>query len=213
MTQNILTMVMDSIKNIIFDLGGVMLDLDIDRCIESFTRIGCGEIAKHLGVCHSSDIFMKLERGELNTAQLCDGIREISQSNATNEEICAAYNDFLIGIPLHKLRLLDKFREQGYNIYALSNINEIVMGRVREFFAADGKSMDEYFDKAYLSFEVGALKPNRDIFEMMIADSGIIPEESLFIDDSQHNVMVGSEFGLQVYMPAARENFDHIFEL
>ncbi len=201
-----------SIKNIIFDLGGVMVDLDKDRCIESFTQIGFAEAANLIDFYHPADFFNRLERGEINTNQLCDIIRDKAQCPISNEDICRAYSDFLVGIPLHKLRLLENLRNQGFKIYALSNINEIVMPKVYSFFEADDKNCDYYFDKMYLSFEMHSLKPDRKIFEKLISDSSMIPEETLFIDDSERNILMGKEVGFQVYMPAARENFDHLFE-
>lgn len=201
-----------SIKSIIFDLGGVMVDLDKEKCIQSFTEIGFAEAANLIDFYHPADFFNRLERGEIDTNQLCDIIREKANCYISNEDICRAYSDFLVGIPIHKLKLLEKLREKGYKIYALSNINEIVMPKVYQFFEADGKNCDFYFDKMYLSFEMRSLKPDREIFEKLIADSGVIPSETLFIDDGERNVLMGNEMGFNTYMPAARENFDHIFE-
>ncbi len=204
---------LSSIKNIIFDLGGVMIDLDRKRCVDSFTRIGFPEADNLIDFYHPADFFQRLERGEITVEELCDIIRsKASCSEAlTNEAICEAYSDFLVEIPVFKLRLLDQLRERGFRLYALSNINEVVMPKVKELFAADGKTMDDYFDKAYLSFEMGALKPDPQIFEQLIADSGIDPAESLFIDDSVHNIEAGAKFGLNLYLAQAHEDYSHLF--
>ncbi|MFI3333135.1 MAG: HAD family phosphatase [Rikenellaceae bacterium] len=204
---------MSSIKNIIFDLGGVVIDLDRERCVESFTKIGFPEADTLIDFYHPAEFFNRLERGEINTAEVCDIIRSSYPCKASNEEISQAYSDFLAGIPLFKLRMIESLRSRGFKIYALSNINEIVMPKVRQLFEADGKTMDDYFDKLYLSFEMKSLKPDAAIFEMLIEDSGIVPSETLYIDDSERNIEAGRAFGLQLYLASAHEDYSHLFEV
>ncbi len=200
------------IKNIIFDLGGVMIQLDKQRSIDSFTRIGFPQAATMLDCYHPAELFEEFERGEITIDELCDTIRSIAGRDISNEEIAAAYGDILVTIPIYKLRLLRSLRERGFKIYALSNINPIVMPKVRSLFAADGASAEEYFDKMYLSFEMKSLKPDAEIFEMLIADSGVDPAESLFIDDAVANVEAGRKAGFAVYLAGAEEDFSHLFE-
>ncbi|MFI3264661.1 MAG: HAD family phosphatase [Rikenellaceae bacterium] len=203
---------LSSIKNIIFDLGGVVIDLDRQRCVDSFTRIGFPEADKLVDCYHPADFFNKLERGQLSEDEVFDIIREKAQKEIHNEDIRKAYGDILIEIPLYKLRLIESLKNQGYKIYALSNINPIVISKVRDLFSIDGKKMEDYFDKLYLSYEVKSLKPDPEIFEILISDSGVKPEETLFIDDSEHNISAGQKFGLQVYLASAFEDYSHLFE-
>ncbi len=202
------------VKNIIFDIGGVLVDLDKDRCVAEFTRVGFPQAAELIDFYHPAEFFNKLERGAISAHECCDIIREMAQNpSITDEDIKMAYSAFLDGIPLKKLRLIRSLREAGYKIYALSNINDLVISRIYEFFETDGFDKDYYFDKMYLSFEMKALKPDREIFDMLIADSGVVPSETLFIDDSQHNVNMGREVGFATYMPEPHEDFAHLFEL
>ncbi|MFR9524392.1 MAG: HAD family phosphatase [Rikenellaceae bacterium] len=203
---------LSSIKNIIFDLGGVVIDLDRQRCVDSFVNIGFPEADKLIDFYHPADFFNKLERGLIGIDEVCEIIREQAQKPISNEAICEAYCDFLVGIPLYKLRLIESLKSRGFKIYALSNINPIVMPKVRELFAADGKQMEDYFDKLYLSFEMKSLKPDPEIFEMVIADSGVVASETLYLDDSELNVMAGKEFGWNVYQAKAHEDYSHLFE-
>ncbi len=203
---------LSSVKNIIFDLGGVVIDLDRERCVESFTRIGFPEADTLIDFYHPAEFFNRLERGEITAAEVCDIIRSTYPCKASDKEICDSYSDFLSGIPLFKLRMIESLKARGFKIYALSNINEIVMPKVRQLFEADGKSIEEYFDKLYLSFEMKSLKPDAEIFEMLIKDSGIKPEETLYIDDSERNIEAGREFGLQLYLASAHEDYSHLFE-
>ncbi len=201
-----------TIKNIIFDLGGVVIDLDRQRCVDSFTRIGFPQADKLIDSYHPVDFFNSLERGTLSVEEVCDKIREIAGAPISNEAICEAYCDFLVDIPLYKLRLIESLKERGFRLYVLSNTNPIVITKVRELFAQDGKKMEDYFDKMYLSYQMNCLKPEAEIYEKLIADSGIIPAESLFIDDSARNIEEGQKFGLQVYLAGAHEDYSHLFE-
>ncbi|MFI3292907.1 MAG: HAD family phosphatase [Rikenellaceae bacterium] len=201
------------VKNIIFDIGGVLVDLDKDRCVEEFTRIGFPQAAELIDFYHPAEFFNKLERGAISVNECCDIIRQMAENDSiTNEQISGAYSAFLMGIPVEKLRLMRSLREAGYKIYALSNINALVIDRIYEFFETDGFDKDYYFDKMFLSFEMKALKPDREIFDLVIAQSGVEPCETLFIDDSLHNVNMGREVGFEIYMPEPREDFSHLFD-
>ncbi|MFI3286706.1 MAG: HAD family phosphatase [Rikenellaceae bacterium] len=203
---------LSSIKNIIFDIGGVLIDLDRERCVDSFTRAGFPEADNLIDFYHPAEFFQRLERGEIDADELCDIIRANYSFCGANEQICEAYCDFLDQIPLFKLKMLESLKARGFRLYALSNVNAIVMPKVRKLFEADGKSIDEYFEKTYLSFEMGCLKPDDIIYQKLIDDSGIVPSETLFIDDSQHNIDAGAKFGLQLYLAKAHEDYCHIFE-
>ncbi|MFI3282601.1 MAG: HAD family phosphatase [Rikenellaceae bacterium] len=204
---------LSNIKNIIFDIGGVLVDLDKDRCVAEFTRIGFPQAAELIDFYHPAEFFNKLERGEISVGECCDIVRQMAGNESiTNEQIGGAYSAFLLGIPVEKLRLIRSLREAGYKIYALSNINALVIDRIYEFFESDGFDKDYYFDKMYLSFEMKSLKPDREIFDMVIAHSGVEPSQTLFIDDSLHNVNMGREVGFEIYMPAPKEDFSHIFD-
>ncbi len=202
-----------NIKNIIFDIGGVLVDLDKDRCVEEFSRIGFPQAAELIDFYHPAEFFNQLERGAITAHECCDIIRQMAGNpSITDDDIRGAYSAFLEGIPVEKLRLIRSLRGRGYKIYALSNINDIVIGRIYEFFESDGLTKEDYFDKMYLSFEMKALKPDREIFDLLIEDSGVVPSETLFIDDSLHNVNMGREVGFETYMPGPREDFAHLFE-
>ncbi len=202
-----------NINSIIFDIGGVLVDLDKDRCVAAFESIGFPQAAELIDFYHPAEFFNKLERGAITREECCDTIREIAGNpNITDADISGAYSAFLLGIPVEKLRLIRALRERGYKVYALSNINNLVIDRIYEFFESDGLSKEDYFDKMYLSYEMKALKPDREIFELLIKDSGVEPSQTLFIDDSVHNINTGREVGFEVYMPAPREDFSHIFD-
>lgn len=206
-------MILKGIKNIVFDLGGVLVDLDKQRCIDAFAAIGFPQIEKLIDCYYPVEIFNELERGGIGARELGDYIRtNAGREDITDEKIAAAYKKFLLDIPLHKLRLIRSLREKGFKIFMLSNTNAIMYPYVEQtLLRADGLTADDYFDKIYLSYEMRDLKPSPTIFEKMIADSGMIPAETLFIDDGEKNVQTASKLGFNVYMPAPHEDFSFMF--
>ena len=96
--------------------------------------------------------------------------------------------------------------------YVLSNNNPASMEVIRRMFRCDGHAMEHYFDRIYLSYELRELNPSEAIFRKMIDDSGMVPSETLFIDDGQRNVEAARQMGFAVYMPAPGEDFTHLLE-
>ena len=109
-------------------------------------------------------------------------------------------------------RQIDALRERGIRTCVLSNNNPASMKYIRRMFTADGKTMDDYFDAVYLSYQLCELKPSEAIFRKMIAADGMLPAQTLFIDDGQRNVDAAQSLGFSVYMPGPEEDFGHILE-
>lgn len=199
---------MHTTKNIVFDLGGVLVDLDIERCRTAFRSLGMDAVADLIQPYYPVEVLGRLEGGEITFHEACDEMRRISsRAEITDEQIAWAYGEFLTGVPIGKLRMIDRLRRRGIRTYVLSNNNTASMVYIRRMFCADGRTMEAYFDKIYLSYEMHSLKPSEAIFRQMIADSGMEPAETLFIDDGQKNVDAARKLGFQVYMPAPGEDF------
>lgn len=204
---------MESIENVVFDLGGVLVDLDIERCRASFRRLGMHAVAELIQPYYPVEMLGRLEHGLISFHEMCDEMRQLAATPAvTDEQIGRAYGDFLTGVPVAKLRQIDRLRERGIHTYVLSNNNPSSMGFIREMFAADGKRMEDYFDRIYLSYEMRELKPSEAIFRKMLADSGMVAERTLFIDDGQKNVNAAQALGFTVYKPAPGEDFGHLLD-
>lgn len=201
--------VFENLENIVFDFGGVLIDLNRDHCIEAFHKIGYAKAENMIGIYCPSAEFMAVEEGKMTTEELVEFIRQDSSNpSITYEEVQGAYTAFLEGLPVNKLRSIKALRDAGYRTYGLSNINGFVMPYLRNtLFAADGLTLEDYFEYAYLSFEVKALKPNPVFFERMVAHSGMDPRRTLFIDDSEKNIEAARQLGFQVYLAQAREDF------
>lgn len=199
---------MTKIKNIVFDLGGVLIDLSHDQAVRRFEEIGVVDAAQLLDPYEQKGIFLEVENGMITADEYCQKLREHTGKDLSCEEIKHAWLGFIVDVPQYKLDHLLKLREH-YNVYLLSNTNPIIQeGWARtDQFSAAGRPIGDYFDKMYTSYEVGVTKPDRKIFDYMIADSGLIPSETLFVDDAKSNVEVGRSLGFQTYQPANGEDW------
>lgn len=200
------------IRNIVFDLGGVLADLDPERCKAAFRNLGMPRAAEWIDPCHPSDLFARMERGDLSAAETCDELRRITgRREVSDEAIAAAYRSLIVGIPRYKLRMVKALREAGYSTYLLSNNNPIAMSYLAErLFTADGLTINDYFVRLYLSYEMHELKPSPAIFRQMLDDSNMEPAETLFIDDGERNIATARALGFRSYQPAPREDFRHL---
>ena len=202
---------MDNIKNIVFDMGGVLLTLDHERAVNRFLEIGVDNARDLLDPYHQKGIFLDLEEGKLSREEFYEAIRKNAGKNIPDKDIDYGWMGFITENPEYKLEMLEQLKEK-YNLYLLSNTNPIIMSWTRSSdFSAKGKGIEEYFHKLYLSYEIGVTKPDRAIFDYMISDSGLIPAETLFIDDGTANIEMGKLLGMNTYQPKNGEDFRGIF--
>ena len=200
------------IKNIVFDLGGVIITLDRDEAVKRFKEAGLKNAAELLNACHQKGIFLELEEGKLSQEDFYEAIRKEAGKFISNETIDHGWMGFLKELPEYKLTLLEELKREGYQVYLLSNTNPVIMSwAFSPAFSPEGKSIDKYFDKLYLSYKIGYTKPHPEIFRFMLNDSGMIPSETLFIDDGIANVEMGKELGMKTYLAANGEDFRHLF--
>ena len=205
-------MIMDKIKNIVFDLGGVILTLDHSEVVRRFEQAGAKQAKELLDPYHQKGIFLDLEEGRLTAEEFYDALRQLAGIYISNEMIDYGWLGFIADTPAYKLEMLEELRK-SYNLYLLSNTNPIIMSwALSPQFSEKGKSLDQYFDKMYLSYKIGTTKPNLQIFNYMIEDTGIIPSETLFIDDGAANIEAGKALGMHVFQPKNGEDFRHIFK-
>lgn len=203
-----------AIKNIVFDLGGVICDLEVERVMEAFREIGMPKMAALMDPCYPAEVNERMESGQIGWEEACDEMRRIdNRPEVTNTEIEWVYREFLARVDSSKMATIDRLRAQGFKTYVLSNTNpvaiEIVRDRVRE---ATGRELDSYFDGIFLSYQLKILKPSPAIFEKMIALSGMNPQETLFIDDGSRNADTAHKLGFAVYCPPTNGAWQQIFE-
>ncbi|MCL2561054.1 MAG: HAD family phosphatase [Rikenellaceae bacterium] len=196
-------------KNIIFDMGGVLVDLDRRRCVEAFTDIGFPQADAMIGIYGSSGVFGELEAGTITPEGFYEYVRrETGRAALKDSDIAAALNSFIVGLPVYKLQMLLDLR-QRFRIYLLSNTNAIMMPYIRRtcFERLTGFAFDDYFDRAFLSYEMGLVKPDEEIFLRMMNEGEIAPAESLFIDDGPANIDTAARLGFHTLLTQPEEDF------
>lgn len=196
------------IKNLLFDLGGVIMDIRRSRCVEAFERLGLKQVNELLGEYSQKGVFMQIEDGSISLDEFHNSLRAlIPGGKVSDKEIDDAFCQFLVGIPSHRLKALRELHKR-YKIYLLSNTNPIMWNsRIAEEFRQEGLTREDYFDGMVTSFEAKALKPARRIFDLVVERYAIIPEETLFFDDSQANINAAAALGFQTALVAPGTEF------
>ena len=198
------------IKNLLFDLGGVIMDICRLNCVASFERLGMKDADSFLGEYSQKGPFLQLEEGAISEEQFRDAVRQFIDGKVSDEQIDKAFCDFLVGIPSHRLVELRELKK-NYKIYMLSNTNLIMWrSRIAEDFRQEGLEREDYFDGIVTSFEAKSVKPEAKIFHTVVEKFGIKPEETLFLDDSQKNLDAAAKMGFQTLLITPGSEF---FEL
>ena len=201
------------IKNLLIDLGGVLINLDRQRCIEHFQKLGLQNVDALLDIQNQDGLLMQQEKGLITPAEFRDGVRKMIGKAVSDKQIDAAWNSFLVDIPTQKLDLLLKLREK-YVVYLLSNTNQIHWEwTCAHLFPYRTFKVEDYFEKIYLSFEMKMVKPDTEIFETVLADANIDPKETFFIDDSEANCLAAQNLGISTYTAKVGEDWSHLFNL
>jgi HAD superfamily hydrolase (TIGR01509 family) len=192
--------------NILFDLGGVILDINIQATLKLFYEMGFPSEMLQFPNSMNTDIYFKYQTGKLDTGQFRDEIRKASGVDMTNQALDDAWNAMIVRFPKERVELL-KVLSKRYNLYMLSNTSALHV-RVFEkmFLDLAGESMHKIFKKIYYSHEIGWHKPDKEAWEYVIKDSGIKPEETLFLDDDIHNIKASQELGFQAIHIHERTN-------
>ena len=200
------------IKNIVFDLGGVLVDLDFKAAINGLQKAGFAKVKEQLQSFDREGIFQKFELGEMTAEEFRTAIRENSTVTLTDEEIDALWNAMLLEIPREKLELILDLRGK-YMVYLLSNTNSIHWDYVcKNAFNYRGFRVNDYFEETFLSYEMHLAKPDKAIYEKVLQDANLLPEETLFIDDSEANCKAAEEVGIHAHHYHIGDDLSKVFE-
>ena len=176
------------IRAIFFDMGGVLLPLDVHRCIKAYREIaGFNDIGDFIDPCHQQGFFLDNEAGLISLDDFIAECLKHCAPGTTRETILRCHNEFF-GTPAPDDVALVKELGQKYDVFLLSNNNALSMILHRPNFERAGLPLDKSFKKMFLSHEMHLLKPDPEIYRQAIAQSGYKADECLFIDDSQKNV-------------------------
>ena len=187
-------------KNIIFDLGNVLVKLNPEGCIGAFKAIGMGELVDSNPQSEGMKLMSKLGVGMITTEEFCDAARKLTGTDVTNEEIIDAANKMLVVIPDEKKERLLQLKKAGYRLFLLSNTIDIHWGYcVEHLFPYQNYGVEDYFEHCFLSQRMHLAKPNARIYEEVIRQANIHPDETLFIDDLKENCEAAEKLGIHTF--------------
>jgi len=193
---------MEKIKNIIFDYGNVIFEIDFRIAQKALAQLGIPDIEEFFGHKGHHKLFDELESGAITKEEFRTGIREAAKNQSLkDEDIDAAWNSLLIGVPKNVHDVLLKVKK-NYRTFLLSNTNQIHYDYIMDYLKKeyDVESNDHLFEKAYYSQLMFLRKPNVEIFEQVIKENNLNPAETLFIDDSPQHLVGAQKAGLHTLL-------------
>ncbi len=187
-----------AIKNIILDLGGVLLNIDFSKTRDALVQYGVTDFDEYYQQAYSSPLFADLERGLLSPDEFYDGFRHATGTTAINAQLEEAWNALLIGFRKKSIAILPSLK-QRHNLYLLSNTNAIHYNTFTGMFETQigGGHFNDLFHKAYYSHLIQQVKPSPSSYLFVTKENNLQPEETLFVDDTFKNIDGAQAVGMQ----------------
>lgn len=191
---------MQQIKNIIFDLGGVLLNLDFQKTETAFTEMGVKSFKELYALGHAASFFKEYEVGKINDDEFISALQNLAGIQAERATVIAGWNAMLRDFPAERIELLVRLKEK-YRIFLFSNTNAIHLTAFQKTYsdAFGGNLLDALFEKTWYSHDISWRKPDVKAFEYVLQDAQLVPNETLFIDDALINVEGARAAGMQAY--------------
>jgi HAD superfamily hydrolase (TIGR01549 family) len=208
-------LISSSIQNIIFDLGGVVIHLDMPRTFNAFAQLGAITPEQANQLFHKDPLFLSYERGAVTPEEFLNGLRHLLGKPLSDEVLTEAWNAMLLQFPPENIELLRSLKQGGkHKLFMLSNTNVIhieeVHRRLEE--ACGEKDFSRFFDKVYYSQDIGARKPDPEAFQVILDEWNLKPGETLFIDDNQGNLLGAAQLGIKTLHFEQNSSLPAIFD-
>lgn len=199
------------IKNIIFDLGGVIINLAVTKTHQAFASLSGLTLEEINAIVHQGTFFNDYEKGLITDAEFRNHLRKSLKLNLDDAQLDQAWNAMLLDIPIERIQLLERLKGD-YNLYLLSNTNNIHLqcfnqqvNQLTGFLA-----LDQYFHRAYYSHLMKMRKPDVEIYEHVLQSNDLLPHETIFLDDNKDNLAGANKAGIQTFHV---QHPDQIFSL
>ncbi|MGI4734923.1 MAG: HAD family hydrolase [Janthinobacterium lividum] len=187
--------------NLLFDFGGVIIDIDYDRTPTAFRRLSRASSTVEYSQASQAGLFDQLETGQVTPAEFRDGLRELYELDATDNEIDAAWHALLLDVPAERLALIGELRRAGHATALLSNTNALHIAEINRRLARQygfKHGIADCLDRVFYSQEVGLRKPGEEIFRHALREMNWQPADTLFIEDSPQHIATARRLGLRV---------------
>lgn len=191
---------MTEIKSIIFDLGGVILNLDYSKTVDEFKKIGVLHFNKLYSQKKQTLLFDDFEKGKIKSKEFISSLKDSENLKIKEIDFINAWNAMLLEIPIENLQFINGLKKD-YKIYLLSNTNEIHIKKFEEDLKKNNMLKQFYncFDKIYYSSRMGKRKPEKSCFNQVLEENGLIAENTLFIDDSIQHIEGAKKAGIKTF--------------
>lgn len=200
------------IKNIVFDLGGVIMTIDQNEALRRFKALGLADAERHLDPYTQTGIFGDVEEGKITAEEFRCELSRLTGRELTFEDCKHAWLGYRKEVPRRNLDLLKKLHKEGYRLILLSNTNPFMMDwGLSNDFDGNGLSLNDYFDSLYLSFKIGVMKPDAKFFKYVLDNEKIVPQESIFVDDGKRNVEAARNLGFHTFCPVNGSDWTNEF--
>ncbi len=187
---------LNGIKNIVFDFGRVLLNINPLLTQKGLMELGYRPDNESAGA-KDDQIVVKLESGKITKEDFIDAVISVVKEGATSNDIIQVWNAMLLDFPENHVNTLKKLRK-NYKVYLLSNSNIIHFDSYTTTFREKyGFELGDLFDKMWFSFQIGIIKPEPDIFRYILKDENLVPEETLFVDDTLMHVESAWSLGIR----------------
>ena len=199
-------MINNSKEAIIFDLGGVLLNLDYDLTEKAFISLGMTNFGESYSQLQQVQLFDRYETGEISSFHFVNRLLDLLPEGTTANQVVHAWDAMILDFPLKRLQSLEALSKK-YRLFLLSNTNDLHIDAVRRALdkAAGHRELERYFEKTYFSSAVGMRKPDSKIFEFICKENNLDPSRTLFIDDSPQHLETAKKLGLQTHLMVRTE--------
>ncbi|MBQ9185040.1 MAG: HAD family phosphatase [Bacteroidales bacterium] len=195
------------IKNIIFDMGGVVFDLSTEEPIRRFEALGVADARTWLDPFHQNGLFGQLEGGLISCEEFRAGLSKAIGKELTHAQCEYAWKGFIQRLPQKNLDKLAELRRRGYRLFLLSNTNPYITAWAHSPEFSNGHPMDDWFDHLYFSCDMVLMKPAPEIFQRVLDEQHLAPAETLFVDDSPANTAAAAALGLHTMCPQGNSDW------
>ena len=203
------------IKNIVFDLGGVIMTIDQDEALRRFQSLGLADAERQLDPYTQSGIFGDVEEGKITAEEFCTELSRLVGRELSFDDCKYGWLGYRKDVPQRNLDVLKRLRGDCYRLILLSNTNPFMMSwALTKDFDGGKASLEDYFDALFLSYRLGVMKPNPKFFQAVIDNERLLPEETLFVDDGPRNVEAARKLGFHTMCPENGTDWtDNLFAL
>jgi len=189
---------LNNIRHIILDFGGVLLNIDYARTEKAFIDLGISDFGEKYSQLQQTELFNQLETGKIKEEQFVSALKNMSAKTLSDHQIIDAWNAMLLDLPLRRLQILQQL-QLHFDLFLLSNTNIIHEAAFNKILKAQTgfSSMSVFFDRVYFSHHLGLRKPDKAIFELILDQNNLRAEKTLFVDDSPQHIETAKALGIQ----------------